>query len=136
MSTVRLRQFRKEDLPGLLDAEPRFEEFLTSMNALSSQVAGILNGGVGRENLNAGSVTLEIAKSQTYPIKVRSTVRGSVQGVRVLRAVKTTNKSTGEPCGVAFHVDWSLDNGVLIIDGMPGLSATESYRVTIEMVGD
>lgn len=130
------RQWRKEDFPGLLDAEPRFEEFLTALNQQQKALESILNGGVGTENLNRQVTTLEIAKGQAYPVKVKvSGLRGKPIGVKVMRAIKTTTKKQGEPVGAAFHVDWSMDGGTLLVDGLPGLSGSDSYRLTIEIAG-
>ena len=135
MTVLRPRQWRKEDLSGLMDAEPKFEEFLSAFNAMNTQLSAIVNGGVGTDNLNAQDATFEVAKSQAYPIKLKSSVKGAPRGVRVLQALKTTNKPGGEPVGAAFHVDWHLEGGIVLVDGLPGLSSSESYRVSVEIVG-
>lgn len=135
MTTYRSRQFAKEDLSKLLDAEPRFEEFLAALNQQSKALESILNKGVGSDNLNRQVVELDVNKSQTYPLKFAAKVTGRPIGVRVLRAVKTTTKTAGEPAGVAFHVDWSLDGATVLVDGLPGLSSSEKYHLTLEVVG-
>jgi len=132
---LRSRQFKKEDLRGLMDAEPRFEEFLSSVNQMSKTLENILNGGVGSDNLNHQIITKDIAKSQVFPVTIKSTLRGSPIGLRLIQIVKTTNKPTGEAVGAAVGVDWSVNGNAISLDGLPGISNTESYRVTLEAVG-
>jgi hypothetical protein len=135
MSTIRIPNFGKEDLPGLIEAEPRFEGFLSAFNQLAKQLESIVNGGIGSQNLNAQRIELEVAKSQPYPIKVALRIAGKPGGVRLLGALKTTTKREGEPAGVAVGVDWGVDGSTLLINGLPGIDAAQSYRVTLEVVG-
>jgi len=135
MSTFRTRSFRKEDFAKLCETDPRFEEFLTAFNAMGKQLETVLNGGVGRDNLNSAILQLDISKSQKYPLKAKNSVKGKPLGVRILRCVKTTTMRDGEPCGVAPHVDWTGDSDTISIDGVAGLDAAESYRLTLEIVG-
>lgn len=132
---LRGQQFAKEDFPELVKVEPRIEELFGSLNALSKQLEAILNGGVGQDNLNSKVVELDIAASQTYPVKFASKVTGKPIGLRVLRAVKTTTRREGEAVAVAFGVDWSMDGDTVCITGLPGLSASDKYRITFELVG-
>lgn len=121
MTTFRTRQLRKEDFPGLIDAEPRFEEFLTAFNQMSKTLELILNGGVGTDNLNRQLVDIDISAAQTYPIKIGLKLTGKPIGCRLLRAVETNTVPQGEPVAEATHVDWRVDGSNLLIDGIPGV---------------
>jgi len=46
MSTLRTLQFKLEDYPGLVDAEPKFSDFLTMTNQQNKTLEGIVNNGL------------------------------------------------------------------------------------------
>jgi len=135
MTTYRTRQFKKEDFTKILEVEPRFEEFLTAFNQQSKVLESILNGGIGADNLNVRTVEVSVSPSQKFPLTVAGKVSGKPRGARVVRCVKTTTNSGGDPSGVAVGVDWTTNGADLVVNGFPGLSNADSYRVTLEIVG-
>ena len=140
MSSIKVNRLRKEDFPGLLEAEPKFEQLLISHNAMQDQLAKILNKGVGVDNLNVQHVTINVIKAQVYPMKIKPTISGKAVGVHVLQIVKTTTIPAGEAVGDAITVDWTNQTDTdgtayVSLDGLAGSDDAESYRVTLEIIG-
>lgn len=136
MTTLRTRQFRKEDFPGLLEADPKWEDFLAAFNALGKQLEQILNKGAGQDNLNTQVNTMDVPANPVFPLKIKSTVKGKPIGVVAMRVVKTTNLSAGEPPGQVWsQPSWSMDGATVLINDIGGLFPSQKWQVTFLIVG-
>ncbi len=123
------RLFRLEDFP---DADPWFQNFLLSLNLFVDPVYQILNGGVTYQNLTVPKL---------YTVTITTTAAGAatfnfVNPLRIqpsavlIGNIYESGKPTAHPSS-ATSVYWNYSQNNIYVTGIPNLTASTSYAVTL-----
>jgi hypothetical protein len=118
-------------IQDMQDPDANTSKLVDVLNDLIDQVKQLFGGGqVIGENVR-GAVIEFNAASAIFPLRLK--VPGIVPspiGVSLVKVRALNNVAVGAAVGI----DWFMDAGLLVIEGMPGLTAGTEYSVRILVI--
>lgn len=126
-----VRRLNREDFP---DAPGWLDPMLNTINSFMDSVYNIFNRNVSlSDNLNFQLLTLNVetdVNGDIQPIKVKTSVRGRVNGLIVIRAISDSGNSQ------APFVDYIQSDNIITISKIAGLNISTKYKIIMLAVGE
>lgn len=126
-----LRRLNREDFQ---DAPKWLEPMLSVLNAFMDSVFTIMNRNISlTDNLNIQIATITVttdSNGDITPIKVRTTVRGRVIGMTVIR-VLSQDQNIQAP-----FIDYVQNENIVTINKLAGLNIDTKYKIIVLMIGE
>lgn len=126
-----VRRLNREDFQ---DAPQWLDPMLNTINSFMDSVYNIFNHNVSlTENLNIQISTINVetdSNGDITPLKIKSTIRGRVNGIVVLKLVSESPTST------APFIDYVQSENIITISNIAGLSTSTKYKIIILVIGE
>lgn len=126
-----VRRLNREDFQ---DAPTWLDPMLNTINSFMDSVYNIFNRNVSlTNNLNLQIYNLSVetdGNGDISQVKVKTTVRGRVNGVLVIRTI--SNGSTSQ----APFVDYVQVDNIITISKIAGLNPSTKYKIILLIVGE
>lgn len=125
------RRLNREDFQ---DAPAWIDPMLTVINAFMDSVYNIMNRNISlTQNLNIQIVTINVetdTNGDIKPVKLKTTVRGRVAGVSVIRVITTDTSS------ISPFVSFTQNENILIISNIASLNSNQKYKIILLVIGE
>lgn len=125
------RRLNREDFQ---DAPNWIDPMLTVINAFMDSVYNIMNRNISlTQNLNIQIVAINVetdTNSDIKPVKLKTTVRGRVAGVSVIRVITTDTSS------ISPFVSFTQNENILTISNIASLNSNEKYKIILLVIGE
>jgi hypothetical protein len=107
-------------------------ELLRVVNDFTQQVSDLLSGGLALDNLDAFTVTVE---ASALPVAVKNKLRAGRAPSAVLVASAQNLTAAGQPAVSLGSVGWVVAGDQLFVQSISGMTAGNSYRITLLVLG-
>ena len=125
------RRLNREDFQ---DAPNWIDPMLTVINAFMDSVYNIMNRNISlTQNLNIQIATINVetdSNGDIKPVKLKTTVRGRVAGVTVIRVITTDTSS------ISPFVSFTQNEDILTISNIASLNNSEKYKIILLVIGE
>lgn len=125
------RRLNREDFQ---DAPNWIDPMLTVINAFMDSVYNIMNRNISlTQNLNIQIVAINVetdTNSDIKPVKLKTTVRGRVAGVSVIRVITTDTSS------ISPFVSFIQNENILTISNIASLNSNQKYKIILLVIGE
>ena len=125
------RRLNREDFQ---DAPAWIDPMLVVLNAFMDSVYNIMNRNISlTQNLNIQIATINVetdSNGDIKPVKLKTTVRGRVVGVSVIRAISTDTSS------ISPFVSFTQNENILTISNIASLNSNEKYKIILLVIGE
>lgn len=125
------RRLNREDFQ---EAPSWIDPMLTVINAFMDSVYNIMNRNISlTQNLNIQIVTINVetdTNGDIKPVKLKTTVRGRVAGVSVIRVITTDTSS------ISPFVSFSQNENILTISNIASLNSNQKYKIILLVIGE
>lgn len=125
------RRLNREDFQ---DAPNWIDPMLTVINTFMDSVYNIMNRNISlTQNLNIQIVAINVetdTNSDIKPVKLKTTVRGRVAGVSVIRVITTDTSS------ISPFVSFTQNENILTISNIASLNSNEKYKIILLVIGE
>lgn len=125
------RRLNREDFQ---DAPAWIDPMLTVINAFMDSVYNIMNRNISlTQNLNIQIVTINVetdTNGDIKPVKLKTTVRGRVAGVSVIRVITTDTSS------ISPFVSFTQNENILTISNIASLNSNQKYKIILLVIGE
>lgn len=125
------RRLNREDFQ---DAPNWIDPMLTVINAFMDSVYNIMNRNISlTQNLNIQIVTINVetdTNGDIKPVKLKTTVRGRVAGVSVIRVITTDTSS------ISPFVSFTQNENILTISNIASLNSNQKYKIILLVIGE
>lgn len=126
-----VRRLNREDFQ---DAPQWLDPMLNTLNSFMDSVYNIFNRNVSlTDNLNIQLTTISVetdGSGNISPVKIKTTVRGRVNGIVVIRAVSDSGNSQ------APFVDYIQSENIITISKIAGLNLSTKYKIIMLVFGE
>lgn len=126
-----VRRLNREDFQ---DAPQWLDPMLNTLNSFMDSVYNIFNRNVSlTDNLNIQLTTISVetdGSGNITPVKIKTTVRGRVNGIVVIRAVSDSGNSQ------APFVDYIQSENIITISKIAGLNLSTKYKIIMLVFGE
>jgi len=126
-----IRRLNREDFQ---DAPNWIDPMLTVINAFMDSVYNIMNRNISlTQNLNIQIVTINVetdTNGDIKPVKLKTTVRGRVAGVSVIRVITTDTSS------ISPFVSFTQNENILTISNIASLNSNQKYKIILLVIGE
>lgn len=136
MKIPTFKRLFKQDYPA--EQQPMIEKLSYSVNTgFDSIISALTRNLTFNDNFNSEIKTFDIitdsAGTPTNTVSFSTIINGNVAGIIVLRAINKTN-TTSYPNATPF-ITYTQNNNNLTVSNITGLTAKDTYSITILMVG-
>ena len=125
------RRLNREDFQ---DAPNWIDPMLTVINTFMDSVYNIMNRNISlTQNLNIQIVAINVetdTNSDIKPVKLKTTVRGRVAGVSVIRVITTDTSS------ISPFVSFIQNENILTISNIASLNSNQKYKIILLVIGE
>lgn len=125
------RRLNREDFQ---EAPNWIDPMLTVINAFMDSVYNIMNRNISlTQNLNIQIVTINVetdTNGDIKPVKLKTTVRGRVAGVSVIRVITTDTSS------ISPFVSFIQNENILTISNIASLNSNQKYKIILLVIGE
>lgn len=125
------RRLNREDFQ---EAPNWIDPMLTVINAFMDSVYNIMNRNISlTQNLNIQIVTINVetdTNGDIKPVKLKTTVRGRVAGVSVIRVITTDTSS------ISPFVSFTQNENILTISNIASLNSNQKYKIILLVIGE
>ena len=126
-----VRRLNREDFQ---DAPQWLDPMLNTLNSFMDSVYNIFNRNVSlTDNLNIQLTTISVetdGSGNITPVKIKTSVRGRVNGIVVIRAVSNSGNSP------APFVDYVQSENIITISKIAGLNLNTKYKIIMLVFGE
>lgn len=126
-----VRRLNREDFQ---DAPQWLDPMLNTLNSFMDSVYNIFNRNVSlTDNLNIQLTAISVetdGSGNITPVKIKTTVRGRVNGIVVIRAVSDSGNSQ------APFVDYVQSENIITISKIAGLNLSTKYKIIMLVFGE
>lgn len=124
------RRLNREDFQ---DAPNWIDPMLTVINAFMDSVYNIMNRNISlTQNLNIQIATINVetdSNGDIKPVKLKTTIRGRVAGVTVIRVISTDTSS------ISPFVSFTQNENILTISNIASLNSNQKYKIILLVIG-
>jgi hypothetical protein len=132
----KITRIRSEDFPE--ESRPLVSKLASALNNFMDETIFLLSGKVDFQNLNQQvttfSITTDASGKVINPPSIRSSLRSKVIGIIPI-SVTNLNNPTSYPSATPL-VSFTINNNIVKILAITGLSASQAYGFTVILVGD
>lgn len=125
------RRLNREDFQ---DAPNWIDPMLTVINAFMDSVYNIMNRNISlTQNLNIQIATINVetdSNGDIKPVKLKTTIRGRVAGVSVIRVITTDTSS------ISPFVSFIQNENILTISNIASLNSNQKYKIILLVIGE